>query len=144
MQFDDSLALELLARVEKQSDGHTNFPYTHEMFQVPHYSEDTILFHLRDLAEQGCFVGPEFHVIGLTARGRENLQTLRSKKPGIKIDLTFGDIVRLGANTKLEKDGVTITFGRPTLSEVTADPKKNIGKVVFWLDETDPRSASAW
>ena len=83
MQFDDALALELLTRVEKQSDGHTNFPYTHEMFQVPNYSEDTILFHLTDLANQGFFVGPEFHVIGLTARGREYLRTQRSKKPGL-------------------------------------------------------------
>lgn len=58
------------------------------------------------------------------------------------IHLTFGDLVRLAGNLKLEKEGVTITIGRPTLSEIEADPKNNKGKVTFTLDELDPRAAA--
>jgi hypothetical protein len=57
----------------------------------------------------------------------------------MNIDLTFLDLVSLVVNKgKLEKDGATITVGRPVL------PKLNIntdgGKVVFSLDEADPRT----
>jgi hypothetical protein len=58
----------------------------------------------------------------------------------MNIDLTFEDLVKLAANGKLEKDGTTITVGRPVLPEVTIDPVGKSGKVVFSLDETDPRA----
>jgi hypothetical protein len=34
----------------------------------------------------------------------------------MNIDLTFQDLILLAGRRKLEKDGVTITFGRPVLS----------------------------
>jgi hypothetical protein len=57
----------------------------------------------------------------------------------MNIHLAFVDLVRLGKDGKLEKDGVTITFGRPVLSEVTVnakdDPPKS-GKVAFfWMNQ---------
>ena len=55
------------------------------------------------------------------------------------IRLSFQDFSRLAANGTLEKEGVTITFGRPVLSEVQIDPKAKTGKVVFFLDEADDR-----
>ena len=61
----------------------------------------------------------------------------------MNIELTFQDFAKLAANQKLEKDGTTITFGRPVLSEVITDPKAKTGKVVFYLDESDDRRLTA-
>jgi hypothetical protein len=55
------------------------------------------------------------------------------------IDLTFGDLLKLGANNKLEKGVVTITISRPVLSKVSVDPKSETGTVTFFTDESDPR-----
>lgn len=62
----------------------------------------------------------------------------------MNIELTFQDFTKLAAQGKLEKDGVTITFGRPVLPEITIDPKAKTGKVVFYLDETDDRRLAAF
>jgi hypothetical protein len=59
----------------------------------------------------------------------------------MEVKLTFQDFAKLAANQKVEKDGVTLTFERPVLSEGTFNPGKG-GKVVFFLDETDPRSGA--
>ena len=58
----------------------------------------------------------------------------------MSIQLSFQDFVRLATYQTLDKDGVTITYGRPVLAEIEIDgnnPPKS-GKVVFHLDETDP------
>jgi hypothetical protein len=64
----------------------------------------------------------------------------------MNINLTFGDIVKLGANGTLTKDGVTISCGPPVLRELTLGnpPEKEGGQVVFSLDTTDARSAHAF
>jgi hypothetical protein len=62
----------------------------------------------------------------------------------MKIDLTFADLVKLALHGKLEKDGATITVGRPVLTELSPNPLHKSGKVVFFLDETDERSAAAF
>jgi hypothetical protein len=56
------------------------------------------------------------------------------------IELTFQDLMKLAASGKLETGGTTITIGRPVLPEVTIDPHGKSGKVVFSLDEADPRT----
>jgi hypothetical protein len=61
----------------------------------------------------------------------------------MNIELTFQDFAKLAANGKLEKDGTTITFGRPVLAELTVDPQAKTGKVAFYLDETDDRRLAA-
>jgi hypothetical protein len=58
----------------------------------------------------------------------------------MRIELSFHDFVRLAVDQMLDKDGVTITYGRPVLAEIKiegSDPPKS-GKVVFYLDDTDP------
>lgn len=55
--------------------------------------------------------------------------------------LSFQDFAKLAANGSLVKDGVTIAFDRPVLSEVTVNPGKG-GKALFYLDETDERSSA--
>lgn len=53
------------------------------------------------------------------------------------IKLTFQDFAKLATYRIVEKDGVTISFDRPVLSEVSADVSAKTGKVTFFLDETD-------
>ena len=67
----------------------------------------------------------------------------RSYNGGMNIEFTFQDFVKLAANGKLERDGTTITFGRPVLAEITIDQRAKTGKVVFYLDEADDRRLSA-
>lgn len=62
----------------------------------------------------------------------------------MNIVLAFDDFTELSANGRLEKDGVTVTFGRPVLAEVEIDPTKGSGKVVFYLDEADERSRAVF
>jgi hypothetical protein len=62
----------------------------------------------------------------------------------MNIELTFQDFVKLAGNGKLEKDGATITFRRPILTDITVDPRAKTGKVVFYLDETDDKRLEAF
>jgi hypothetical protein len=55
------------------------------------------------------------------------------------IHLTFQDFSKLAASGQIEKDGVTIMFGRPVLAKVEIDANAKTGTVVFHLDETDDR-----
>lgn len=55
------------------------------------------------------------------------------------LELSFDDFVKLAANGQLQKEGINVVFNRPVLTEITADPKAKSGKVVFYLDETDPK-----
>lgn len=48
--------------------------------------------------------------------------------------------MKLAAIGELETGGTTITIGRPVLPKVTIDPHGKSGKVVFFLDEGDPRT----
>jgi len=54
------------------------------------------------------------------------------------IELTFGDLTKLATDRKLDKDGTTFVINRPVLTEITIDSQAKSGKVVFFLDETDP------
>ena len=60
----------------------------------------------------------------------------------MQVDLTMNDLIALAMTSKLEKEGHTITIKRPVLTKITADPKGNKTEVLFFLDETDPRSAA--
>jgi hypothetical protein len=62
----------------------------------------------------------------------------------MQIHLTFGDLMRLAMNYKIEKDGNTVTIGLPTMAKVEVDHPKNVGKLEFWLDSEDPRASSQW
>jgi hypothetical protein len=50
--------------------------------------------------------------------------------------------VTLAKDGTLEKEGVTISFGRPILAEMDINPQAKTGKVAFFLDETDERRVS--
>jgi hypothetical protein len=54
------------------------------------------------------------------------------------ISLTWHDLLKLGANGKLEKDGNTITVPRPVMPELKPSDGKQV--VCFTLDDSDPRS----
>lgn len=47
------------------------------------------------------------------------------------------------ASGAVEKEGVTITFTRPVLSEVQADPQAKTGRVIYF-DESDERRSAAF
>jgi len=53
----------------------------------------------------------------------------------IEIELDFNDLMLLGANGTLQKGDSTVTINRPVLPEIEG------GKVIFRLDNTDPRSS---
>jgi hypothetical protein len=55
------------------------------------------------------------------------------------IQLKFQDLVRLAMKQQIEKEGVTITCGRPVLSTIKVDPKAKTGSVLFYIDETDDK-----
>jgi len=58
----------------------------------------------------------------------------------MNIDLSWDDLVKLASNSKLEKDGITLTISRPVLPDLEIVPDGSKGFVRFTLDETDPRS----
>jgi hypothetical protein len=60
----------------------------------------------------------------------------------MQVDLTMKDLIALAMTSKLEKDGLTLTINRPILTEIKDDTKGSKTEVLFFLDETDPRSAS--
>jgi hypothetical protein len=53
----------------------------------------------------------------------------------MELHLTWNDLLKLGANGKVEKDGTTVIIDRPAL------PSIENGAVHFTLDESDPRAA---
>jgi hypothetical protein len=56
------------------------------------------------------------------------------------ISLTWQDLTKLAANGKVEKDGNTISVGRPVVPDLEVSPDGLKGFVRFTVDETDPRS----
>jgi hypothetical protein len=59
------------------------------------------------------------------------------------ISLTWQDLTKLAANGKVDKDGITITVGRPVLPDLQVSPDGLKGFVRFTVDESDPRSHQA-
>ena len=58
----------------------------------------------------------------------------------MQVELTINDLIALAANSELEKDGVTLTINRPVLTRITAGGPGPKAEVLFFLDESDPRS----
>lgn len=59
----------------------------------------------------------------------------------MNINLTFKDLTLLAVHSRLEKDGITLAINRPVLTKVTSDPRGTKSEVLFFLDDSDPRSA---
>jgi hypothetical protein len=61
------------------------------------------------------------------------------------VELNFHDLMKLAANSKVEKDGVTIKIERPILPMINHHAPASHEYVLFSLDSTDPRSKEfAW
>jgi hypothetical protein len=56
------------------------------------------------------------------------------------IPLTWGDLVLLATNEKVEKDGNTLSVSRPILPDFQVSADGLRGFVRFTVDESDPRS----
>lgn len=50
----------------------------------------------------------------------------------MKLHLTWNDLLKLGGNGEVEKDGITVIIDRPAI------PSLKDGAVHFTLDESDP------
>ena len=58
----------------------------------------------------------------------------------MNMQLTFADLAKLAVHGKVEKDGNTLSVGRPILPDVKISPDGLQGFVRFTMDESDPRS----
>jgi hypothetical protein len=58
----------------------------------------------------------------------------------MNISLTFSDLTKLAVNGKVQKDGNTLTVGRPILPDVSVSADGLRGFVHFAVDESDPLS----
>lgn len=61
------------------------------------------------------------------------------------VELNFHDLMKLAANSKVDKDGVTIKIDRPILPKINNHALGTDEYVLFSLDSSDPRSEEfAW